>query len=71
MLLGGGYYGLRLNKIQVCSILQYAPDLFADRSFLWRERYRVRNTEAYDQAPCTAERLDGEGPGERCRRREE
>ena len=48
MLLGGSYYGQRLTE--VCSNLHYAPDLFADCSFMCREHYRVRNTEAYDSA---------------------
>ena len=58
MLLGGSYYGQRLTE--VCSNLHYAPDLFADRSFMCRERYQVRNTEAYDSASYSAERVDGE-----------
>ena len=58
MLLGGSYYGQRLTE--VCSNLHYAPDLFADCSFMCREHYRVRNTEAYDSASYSAERVDGE-----------
>ena len=58
MLLRGSYYGQRLTE--VCSNLHYAPDLFDDRSFMCRERYRVRNTEAYDSASYSAERVDGE-----------
>jgi sulfite reductase beta subunit-like hemoprotein len=39
MLLGGGYYGQRLNKIyRGLSRLRYAFGLFSDRSFLCRKR---------------------------------